>query len=86
MPSGAAPGNDLVWLLIGGFVIGGVLQHSGLAERALLSMSAGAVPTMGLKHRLAFAIGATAFLIPSTSGRAALLGAGTHRVAVDSVR
>jgi solute carrier family 13 (sodium-dependent dicarboxylate transporter), member 2/3/5 len=66
-------GHDLVWLLIGGFVLGVVLRHSGLAERAVIAMTADATSTTGLLHRLTFVIGATAFLIPSTSGRAALL-------------
>jgi solute carrier family 13 (sodium-dependent dicarboxylate transporter), member 2/3/5 len=69
----ATLGNDLVWLLIGGFVIGAALRHSGLGERVTLALCAGATTTPALLRRLAWAIGATAFLIPTTSGRAALL-------------
>lgn len=69
----AGLGDSLVWLLIGAFVLGAVVQSSGLAERWALQAVAGARSTERLMLRLAGVIVATAFVVPSTSGRAALL-------------
>lgn len=69
----AALGQPIVWLLIGAFVLAAALQASGLVERLTLHALAGARSTMGLLHRVAWAVAATAFVVPSTSGRAALL-------------
>lgn len=66
-------GSDLVWLLMGGFVLAAVLQASGLAEHVALHLLAGTRTVAGLAWRLAALVGATAFLIPSTSARAVLL-------------
>jgi solute carrier family 13 (sodium-dependent dicarboxylate transporter), member 2/3/5 len=66
-------GDGLVWLLICAFVLGAVIRASGLAERYVLAAVAGAGSVRRLFHRLTWVIGATAFLVPSTSGRAALL-------------
>lgn len=66
-------GHDLIWLLLGAFVLAAVIARSGLAERLTLALVAGARRTDSLFHRLNLAIGATAFIIPSTSARAALL-------------
>jgi solute carrier family 13 (sodium-dependent dicarboxylate transporter), member 2/3/5 len=69
----AGLGDSLVWLLIGAFVLGAVVQGSGLAERWALQAVAGARSTERLMLRLCGVIVATAFVVPSTSGRAALL-------------
>lgn len=69
----ASLGDGLIWLLICAFVIAAVLQHSGLAERWALQAVAGAGTAPRLLVRLTWVILATAFVIPSTSGRAALL-------------
>jgi di/tricarboxylate transporter len=69
----AAWGSDLVWLLMGGFVLAAVLQASGLADRVALRLLAGTGTVAGLLWRLTALIAATAFLIPSTSARAVLL-------------
>ncbi len=66
-------GDDVVWLLIGAFLIAAVVRSSGLAERFVLKAIAGSCTVRGLFHRLTWLIIATAFVIPSTSGRAALL-------------
>lgn len=66
-------GDDLIWLLIGAFVLAAVLKQSGLAERFTLRAVAGAGTVQRLFYRLTWVILATAFVIPSTSGRAALL-------------
>jgi solute carrier family 13 (sodium-dependent dicarboxylate transporter), member 2/3/5 len=69
----AALGNDLTWLLLGGFVLAAVLQASGLAERWTLQAARGAGSFGALLQRLTWLIAATAFVVPSTSARAALL-------------
>jgi solute carrier family 13 (sodium-dependent dicarboxylate transporter), member 2/3/5 len=69
----ASLGDSLIWLLIGAFIIAAVLQHSGLAERWALQAVAGAHTAPRLLMRLTWVIAATAFIVPSTSGRAALL-------------
>jgi sodium-dependent dicarboxylate transporter 2/3/5 len=69
----ASLGDSLIWLLIGAFVIAAVLQQSGLAERWALRAVAGARTAPRLLMRLTWVIVATAFVVPSTSGRAALL-------------
>jgi solute carrier family 13 (sodium-dependent dicarboxylate transporter), member 2/3/5 len=69
----ASLGDSLIWLLIGAFVIAAVLQHSGLAERWALQAVAGARTAPRLLMRLTWVISATAFIVPSTSARAALL-------------
>ncbi len=69
----ASLGNSMIWLLIGAFVIAAALQLSGLAERWALQAVAGARTAPRLLMRLTWVIIATAFIVPSTSGRAALL-------------
>lgn len=66
-------GDDLVWLLIGAFVIAAAVRGSGLAERWVLRAVAGSGSVHGMFHRLAAMVAATVFVVPSTSGRAALL-------------
>jgi sodium-dependent dicarboxylate transporter 2/3/5 len=68
-----ALGNDLTWLLLGGFVLAAVLQASGLAERWTLQAARGAARVGALMQRLTWLIALTAFVVPSTSARAALL-------------
>lgn len=69
----AGLGDDFIWLLVGAFVLAAVLQASGLAERGALRLVAAARTPRGLMLRLTGFIIATAFVVPSTSGRAALL-------------
>jgi solute carrier family 13 (sodium-dependent dicarboxylate transporter), member 2/3/5 len=65
-------GHDTVWLIVGAFVISGVLQATGVAE-ALAQRGLRRVRTVtGLFAAISLTVGATAFLIPSTSARAAL--------------
>jgi di/tricarboxylate transporter len=79
--TGAAPeralyatlGDELVWLLLAAFVIAAVVKESGLAERALAPFLARRPRFATLVAGLTLAIAATAFVLPSTSGRAALL-------------
>ncbi len=69
----SALGSELIWLLVAAFVIAAVVKGSGLMERLAF---AAVRPFSGITaffHAIAFVISITAFLIPSTSGRAALL-------------
>lgn len=69
----ATLGSELVWLLIAAFVIAAAIKECGLLER-LLAPLAGKRPSVTvLFWTLTLAIAATAFVLPSTSGRAALL-------------
>ena len=69
----ASLGNELVWLLIAAFVIATVLKASGLMEAVALKIIRPFRTLTGLFCGLTLVIAATAFIIPSTSGRAALL-------------
>ncbi|MFN0190416.1 MAG: SLC13 family permease [Aestuariivirga sp.] len=69
----AALGSELVWLLVAAFVIAAILKSSGLMELAVARATRPFQSVTGVFHALAFMIAATAFFIPSTSGRAALL-------------
>jgi sodium-dependent dicarboxylate transporter 2/3/5 len=69
----ASLGSELVWLMLGAFVLAAVLKNSGVAERLALRVVTGAGSVTALFHRLNWAIAATAFVVPSTSARAALL-------------
>lgn len=68
-----ALGSDLVWLMLGSFVLAAVLQASGAAERWTRRWLAGATTVSSLFTRLTWGMAATAFVVPSTSARAALL-------------
>lgn len=69
----AGMGDEFIWLLIGAFVMAAVLQASGLAERWALRLVASSRTPRALLRRLTLCIIVTAFVVPSTSGRAALL-------------
>lgn len=69
----AGMGDDLIWLLIGAFILAAVLKTSGVAGRFALRAIEGATSVQNLFVRLTWVIIATAFVVPSTSGRAALL-------------
>lgn len=68
-----ALGHDLIWLLIGAFVVAAALARAGLAERLALPLLARARSVTGLFLATTLVITASAFIVPSTSGRAALL-------------
>ena len=69
----AALGSELVWLLLSGFVLAAVVQRVGLMELLTQRLLAGCRHPRSLFYRLTLAVAATAFVVPSTSGRAALL-------------
>ena len=68
-----ALGHELVWMLAGAFLLAAAIRDSGLAERCIRRALAGCRSMRGLVWRLTLLIAATAFVVPSTSGRAALL-------------
>ncbi|MGL5003569.1 MAG: SLC13 family permease, partial [Casimicrobium sp.] len=68
-----ALGNDLIWLMIGGFVIAACVTQSGIAERCVKTMMKGVTTVDQLLVRVTWLTFATAFFVPSTSARAALL-------------
>lgn len=68
-----ALGSELIWLLIGAFIIAAALRACGLAERLALSALARVRTVRALFVAVTGVIIATAFVVPSTSGRAALL-------------
>ena len=69
----AALGSDLVWLLLAAFIIAAVLKEAGLADRMLSPLTASSPRFAVFAFTIAGAVAITAFLLPSTSGRAALL-------------
>jgi anion transporter len=69
----ATLGNELIWLLLASFLFAAALRASGVADR-LIALAAGQARSVrGLAWILTGVILATAFVIPSTSGRAAMM-------------
>lgn len=69
----ASIGNSVVWLMIGAFIVARALNQSGLSARFTYSMTRGARSVGQLFYLLTAVLLVTALVIPSTSGRAALL-------------
>lgn len=65
-------GDETVWLLICAFVLAAAVTRSGLAGRGAVFLVTGARSVRQLTHLTTAALVATAFAVPSTSGRAAL--------------
>lgn len=68
----SALGNDIVWLMLAASVIAAVLQASGLVERLALRLLGRFRDVNRLFWAVTLTIFATAFVIPSTSARAAI--------------
>ncbi|MBY5935070.1 anion permease [Tateyamaria omphalii] len=66
-------GEPIVWLLLAAFVIAAVIKDAGLAERLVAPLTKGGPRVLPFLFMTGAAVSATAFLLPSTSGRAALL-------------
>ncbi|WP_372574285.1 SLC13 family permease [Ruegeria jejuensis] len=66
-------GEKIVWLLLAAFVIAAVIKEAGLAERLVAPLTQSAPRILSFFLMTGAAISSTAFLLPSTSGRAALL-------------
>lgn len=69
----AALGDDIVWLLMSAFVIAAGVASSGLATRGAAFLVTGARTPRALIHLVTAALVVSAFAVPSTSGRAALV-------------
>jgi anion transporter len=68
-----ALGDSLVWLLVAAFIIAAAIKTSGLADRLAAAVAVRARSVSQLFYALTAVIVATAFFIPSTSGRAAVM-------------
>lgn len=66
-------GHELVWLLAAAYVIAAAVRRTSLMDRLAIRVAHGSRSLEALFYRLAALIAATAFVVPATSGRAALL-------------
>lgn len=66
-------GNDIVWLMIGAFVLGEAVTRTGLAKRLNHAVAGRARRVDQLFWLISATLLALAFLIPSTSARASVL-------------
>jgi anion transporter len=64
---------DVVWLILGAFLLGEAMTRSGLAARVTAWVASGATNARGLGWRVTAWAVALAFVVPSTTARAALL-------------
>ncbi|HEY9861207.1 MAG TPA: SLC13 family permease [Candidatus Obscuribacterales bacterium] len=64
--------SDVIWLMIGAFVLGGAVQKTGLAARLTQLVVVRAKTVRGVFWLLTTVLIPLSFLIPSTSGRAAV--------------
>lgn len=65
--------SDVVWLMVGAFVLGGAVQQTGLAARLTRFVVGRASTVRGLFWLMTTALIPLSFFIPSTSGRAAIV-------------
>lgn len=65
-------GTDTIWLLLAAFVIAAGVTATGLATRLAAYIGTGARTVRQLVHLVTAVLVATAYAVPSTSGRAAL--------------
>jgi solute carrier family 13 (sodium-dependent dicarboxylate transporter), member 2/3/5 len=68
-----ALGHPLIWLLLGAFILAGAWRSSGLVQSWTLAALGTGLRLDSLLRRLTWLIAATAFIVPSTSARAALM-------------
>jgi solute carrier family 13 (sodium-dependent dicarboxylate transporter), member 2/3/5 len=68
-----ALGDSSIWLLLAAFIIAAGVKASGLSQRLTLAVAARARSVTQLFVALTGVLIATAFVIPATSGRAALM-------------
>lgn len=65
--------HELIWLLISAYVMAAAIRRTTLAERLAVAFAQGSRSLAQLFYRLTGFIALTAFVVPTTSGRAALL-------------
>jgi solute carrier family 13 (sodium-dependent dicarboxylate transporter), member 2/3/5 len=68
----AALGSELVWLMLGAFVMAAGIARTGLATRMAVALVVRARNPRQLVHLLTVGLVLTAYVVPSTSARAAL--------------
>lgn len=68
----AALGSELVWLMLGAFVMAAGIAGTGLATRTAVALVVRARSPRQLVHLLTVGLVLTAYVVPSTSARAAL--------------
>lgn len=66
-------GNDIVWLMLAAFILAGVLRQVGVIEQLIRRLLVRLNTVQSLFWGLTLLIFSTAFVIPSTSARAAML-------------
>ena len=69
----ASLSSDVVWLMIGAFVLGGAVQGTGLAARLTSAVTSRAGSVGGVLWAVTVLVLPLSVLIPSTSGRAAVM-------------
>jgi anion transporter len=65
--------SDVIWLMIGAFVLGGAMRATGLAERLTSLVVSRARSVGGMLWMMTTVLIPLSFFIPSTSGRAAVM-------------
>ena len=65
--------HELIWLLAAAYVIAAAVRRTSLMDRLAVRVARGSRSLEALFYRLTALIVATAFVVPATSGRAALL-------------
>jgi anion transporter len=73
--------SNVVWLMIGAFILGGAVKQAGLATRLTQFVVSRVRTVSGLLWLLTIVIIPLSFLIPSTSGRAAVISPIFHSIA-----
>ncbi|MER8593830.1 anion permease [Mesorhizobium sp. M1182] len=68
-----ALGDELIWLLLASFMLAATFKASGVADRVLGLVTGRMRSVRAIAYSLTAVMIATAFVIPSTSGRAALM-------------
>jgi sodium-dependent dicarboxylate transporter 2/3/5 len=69
----ATLGNELIWLLLASFLLAAAFRATGAADRLIALAAARLHSVRALAYALTAIILATAFVVPSTSGRAAMM-------------
>ncbi|KAA5836162.1 SLC13 family permease [Saccharopolyspora hirsuta] len=68
-----ALGDDQIWLLVAAFVMAAGINRTGLPARLAVALVGRARSARGMVHLITLGLLVTALLVPSTSGRAALV-------------
>lgn len=76
-----ALGDELIWLLLASFMLAAAFKASGVADRILGLVTGRMRSVRTVAYSLTAVMVATAFTVPSTSGRAALMIPAYHAIA-----